>query len=309
MILQEEYELEYDLFLAEQDLYNSMIVSGCGIQNESVGLVSITEGVKETILSYIGKVTASLQKAWNSFKSIFEKEGDKNYLSGLQKKIKEGPEPKFTITNFPTYDIEKLKAIKIIPFDYETMKEDLDNKSEFLQKNYGQIYRDTEKSFSQNIEDYVTTYEDFHEVTKDDLINMLRFSRDYKKETETLQDNLNVINTANNSIENIAKSLPTETATSEAVILFESYLTEEENRKMEFKDDPDREKVGSSGSFVKRVSTYVSVSTDIISTKMKIIRRKYALSMRTLKHYMKPPKEDQNREQEQTVQVKTQIEV
>ena len=309
MILQEEYELEYDLFLAEQDLYNSMIVSGCGIQNESVGLVSITEGVKETILSYIGKVTASLQKAWNSFKSIFEKEGDKNYLSGLQKKIEEGPEPKFTITNFPTYDIEKLKAIKVIPFDYETMKEDLDSKSEFLQKNYGQIYRDTEKSFSQNIEDYVTTYEDSHEVTKDDLINMLRFSRDYKKETETLQDNLNVINTANNSIENIAKSLPTETATSEAVILFESYLTEEENRKMEFKDDPDREKVGSSGSFVKRVSTYVSVSTDIVSTKMKIIRRKYALSMRTLKHYMKPPKEDQNREQEQIVQVKTQVEV
>ena len=78
---------------------------------------------------------------------------------------------------------------------------------------------------------------------------------------------------------------------------------------MEFKDDPDREKVGSSGSFVKRVSTYVSVSTDIVSTKMKIIRRKYALSMRTLKHYMKPQKEDQNREQEQTVQVKTQIEV
>ena len=309
MILQEEYELEYDLFLAEQDLYNSMIVSGCGIQNESVGLVSITEGVKETILLYIGKVTASLQKAWNSFKSIFEKEGDKNYLSGLQKKIEEGPEPKFTITNFPTYDIEKLKGIKVIPFDYDTMKEDLDNKSEFLQKNYGQIYRDTEKSFSQNIEDYVTTYEDSHEVTKDDLISMLRFSRDYKKETETLQDNLNVINTANNSIENIAKSLPTETATSEAVILFESYLTEEENRKMEFKDDPDREKVGSSGSFVKRVSTYVSVSTDIVSAKMKIIRRKYALSMRTLKHYMKPPKEDQNREQEQTVQVKTQVEV
>ena len=309
MILQEEYELEYDLFLAEQDLYNSMIVSGCGIQNESVGLVSITEGVKETILSYIGKVTASLQKAWNSFKSIFEKEGDRNYLSGLQKRIEEGPEPKFTITNFPIYDIEKLKGIKVIPFDYETMKEDLDNKSEFLQKNYGQIYRDTEKSFSQNIEDYVTTYEDSHEVTKDDLISMLRFSRDYKKETETLQDNLNVINTANNSIENIAKSLPTETATSEAVILFESYLTEEENRKMEFKDDPDREKVGSSGSFVKRVSTYVSVSTDIVSTKMKIIRRKYALSMRTLKHYMKPQKEDQNREQEQTVQVKTQIEV
>ena len=53
MILQEEYELEYDLFLAEQDLYNSMIVSGCGIKKKSVGLVSITEGVKELILSYI----------------------------------------------------------------------------------------------------------------------------------------------------------------------------------------------------------------------------------------------------------------
>ena len=56
MIYREEYELNYELFLAEQELYTNLIDYGFGIFTESVGLISITEAVKGTILNYINKI-------------------------------------------------------------------------------------------------------------------------------------------------------------------------------------------------------------------------------------------------------------
>ena len=134
LIYREEYELNYELFLAEQELYTNLIDYGFGIFTESVGLISITEAVKGTILNYINKIIKGIQNAWNKFKAIFNKKEDKDYLANLKEKIQKGPEPKFTVTNYPNYDIQKLNDIKLIPFNYEEMKDDLDNKSDFLKK-------------------------------------------------------------------------------------------------------------------------------------------------------------------------------
>lgn len=308
MIYREEYELNYELFLAEQELYTNLIDYGFGIFTESVGLISITEAVKDTILTYINKVIKGIQNAWNKFKSIFNKKEDRDYLANLKEKIQKGPEPKFAVTNYPNYDIQKLNDIKLIPFNYEEMKDDLDNKSDFLKKYYPQVFRDEEKSFSQNIESYVTKIEDNHQISKDDLIDMVDYARDRKQDMDTLEANLEIVNHSTRNIENIANSLSSQETTQEASFLFESYLMEADEKRMEFKDDPDRQKAQDTGSFTKRISNYISICTDIITTKMKIIRRRYALSMRTLKHYMAPPKEEK-KEETQTTQSQTQIEV
>ena len=56
MINLEEYELKYNLFLAEQELYTNMINIGGSCIYESVGLISIQESLKDTVINYLEKL-------------------------------------------------------------------------------------------------------------------------------------------------------------------------------------------------------------------------------------------------------------
>ena len=70
MINLEEYELKYNLFLAEQELYTNMINIGGSCIDESVGLISIQESLKDTVINYLEKLRESLMKVFQRFKEI-----------------------------------------------------------------------------------------------------------------------------------------------------------------------------------------------------------------------------------------------
>ena len=70
MILVEDYQLNYELFLAEQELFEKTIGFSEQFVNESIGLISLKESMMDTIKNYLGTVIESIQRAWNRFKEI-----------------------------------------------------------------------------------------------------------------------------------------------------------------------------------------------------------------------------------------------
>ena len=57
-----DIELEYNNFLAEQELYDNLISLGASVCNESCGLLLIQEDYKETVNKYIDKIATGIQK-------------------------------------------------------------------------------------------------------------------------------------------------------------------------------------------------------------------------------------------------------
>ena len=67
----EDYDISYNLFLAEQEMFTSLAQIEYSICNESVNLVSLQEGVKETVMNYLQKIMTQIQKIWAKFQSNF----------------------------------------------------------------------------------------------------------------------------------------------------------------------------------------------------------------------------------------------
>ena len=295
MIIREMYEFDYELFLAEQELYESLIDYGAIVATESYGLFLLNEGVKETILKYLERVGASIGKVWGSFKNTLENTKDKAYLKLIESKINDA-DPKFTISNFPTYNIARLNEIKTEQLNFEEMKDDLVSKEAFISKHYPNIRLDDKnKSFKDAIRSYCLTKREDTRCTKELLKSMYKFcSNDYNESMRSIQDDLKKYNTSAKNIQNLVNQVTSaETTQNECVSVFESYLYEAENdqnnTKVEYKDDPDAKQKGQGNNDItKKITVFVQITTDILSAKLSVVKEIYQLYMNTLHHYIKP---------------------
>lgn len=292
----ESYELYNEIFLAESELFESMVSFGSDIVNESGALISINEGVKETLSKYIEKITAAIQKAWEKFKELVMDTKDDAWLKLFQKKITTG-EPSFTINNFPQYDMNKLGSYKLIPFNYEEMKDSLSSKDAFISKYYGDL--SGEGSISEKLERLVIKSRQDTKCTSELLKDIYKFcAADVKAEISKIEVDLKTINNSNQNIERLLNSITTDQGVKEAVALYESYLLEEDNSqdksdKMSFTDDKsssDDTNKNDNSAMVKSIQVYMSGSTDILSAKMKILKDMKKEYMSILKHFVGPEK-------------------
>ena len=296
MIIKEIYEFDYELFLAEQELYESMIDYGSVVTRESYGLFLLNEGVKETIMGYLTRVSGSITKVWNNLKDYIKKyrdERDGEFLKEIAPKINDA-NPKFTMTNFPTYDMNNINNIKVIPLNFEQMKDDLVNKETFINKYYPNIkLTDQNKNFKDAIRSFCITKREDTRCTKEILKTMYDFcNTDYTKLRDSIQGDIEKYNTSSDNIKNLVNQVTSsETPQNECVSIYESYLMEAEtdsnSTKVQFKDDPDAKQDGQGdNNITKKITVYVQVTTDILSAKMKMIQDIYKLYMSTLRHYI-----------------------
>lgn len=312
MITLEDYELQYNLYLAESELFNNLISLGEEVVNESSGLMSIQEGVKETVINYLSKISTAIQEAWNKFKEILTRGADIAYLKSIEKRM-QNAECNFTAT-YTEYDMNKLNGIKLIPFNYEDMKESLSSKEDFLAKYYPDIKLDEKnKSVKEVVQSICVKSRDEVKCDGQLLKKMYRFvTVDYKAEMSKLEADLKTVNTSNKNIQNLVSTvMPAETASNEAAIVYESYILEADDNKeedkttgkVEFKDPPKDEnntnenKSTNKESITKAVTTYCSVSTDILTGKMKVVKDMYSAYMTIIKHYIHPPKKEKENEE------------
>ena len=301
----DNYELSYTLFLTESELFENLTNLGTSIIVESSNLELVQEGVKETILKYIEKISTAISKVWEKFKSIFENEKDKIYLKSISDKM-QNPDPKFTMTNFPTYTFQKIESIKLVPFNYEEMKESLVSREDFLDKYYGAI--DRNKSIIDSLRDMCITSRADTKCTAQLLKDMYKFClSDFKSHVDKIEADLKIVNTSNKNIESMVNSIVSSTQESVSILEAVLFEAEEDEKKVEFKDDPNAKTEGHGKTeVVKHVTTYVKVSTDILTAKMNLYKEVYSLYMKTIKHYIKPAKEEsEDNESVQSTETKT----
>ena len=289
-----EYQLKYELFLAEQELNNNMILFGSDLISESAGLFYINEGVKETILKYVNRVSGAIQHSWETFKGIVTRTIDEGYLKLVKEKIEETKDPGFTIINYKDYDISKLDSINLIPFNYEEMKMYLNSKELFMTKYYTDLNaRSVGSTLREQMNNMVIKSIKDTRCTKEILQSMYNFvTSDYKAYMDKIEADLKTVNTSNKNIEAMVKTVIS--AENEAAIIFESYLYEAEDsnndKKAKFKDDENRQ--DNNSNLTKHVTTYMKASTDILTAKMKIVKDMYAQDMETIRHFVKPSAKD-----------------
>lgn len=307
----ENYQIEYDLFVAESELFNSIISIGSLALNESVGLIYIEEGVKETITNYISKITEAIQKAWERFKELVTRKADQIYLKSIEKKM-ENPDPHFTITNYPEYDIGFIESIEIVQFEYESMKQYLDNPSDYCKQYYSNIMKDPTLRIKENIEKTVLKSKHDKKCTADLLKGMYKFVKDvFPKKIADIENDLKKFNASNKNIQSMISQVTSAETTQEAVILYLSEADEQDkDEKTEFKDDPEAKK-NDNKSITKHVTTYLKVSTDIITAKMYVYKEVYNFYMKTIKHYVAPDKKKDKEEKSETNNTnnKTQVDI
>lgn len=286
--LLEEYKLEYDLFLAEEEMFNSLIQLGSTCINESVGLISINEGFKETIGKYIEKIWVALQKAWTRFKEIVKNGPSIAFLKSIEKKM-ENPEPNgIIINNHYDYNLSKIDGIKIIPFNYEQMKDSLGSNSDFESKYYSQ-YKVNDKSLKESIISTSYTILDKEKCTSEMLKNMYSFcTKDFLPAIDKLENEMKTMETNKKNITNLVNSINPTQATKESFAIYESYIHEGEEEKKSTSFENPSGAGGDNSQIVTHVKTYLSVSTDIISAKMKCYRDAYAYNIKVIRNYIKP---------------------
>lgn len=320
MIIEETYQFNYELFLAEQEMYESLVEYGAVVSRESYGLFLLNEGVKDVVVGYLQKVGESISKVWNKFKEIFNNEKDKVYLKSIQEKINSA-DPKFTIGNFPTYNLSRLNEIKTVELNFEQMKDDLTSKETFVSKYYPNIkIDDNNKKFKDAIQTYCLEKREDTRCTPELLKEMYRYClNDYQNSIKSIEDDLKRYNTSSKNIQNLVNQVSSaETSQTECVAIYESFLLEADNdqksNKVEFKDDPDAKQQGQgSNDITKKITTFVKITTDILSAKMSMTREIYRLYMDTIRHYIKPTKaqkeEDKKQESNNTNNGSVEVEI
>lgn len=312
----EEEKLFESLYNTYRKTYNDL--SELDNLSESVGLIALNEAENAKITVYIQKVFNNITKAWNTFKNKMDdlrKKAVSKFTNKFRQSAEELPEDlQFEVRNLPTLADERFNTVKVMPFNYAEMKGNLDSVKQFVSKYYPNININDDEHFKTALERYLIKDTSTVKVTKqyilEQVIPILETSDNViedsaKSDIDTLNKSSDAMsNLTNNSTEG---STTTTTNTNVEVQQNSSIISNKnlntiieadgnnDNKKIEIVDDENRTAAVNKKSILKEISIYLTVSSSIVSTKMKLIRQKEVTAFRILAHAFTPPKK--NKEQ------------
>jgi hypothetical protein len=290
----DDYELSYNLFLAEQELFNDMTRLEYCVVSESTTLELLQEGVKETIMNYLRKIMTQIQKIWSKFKSgVTSKVA--NYLSSkVEPLFKVANDTDFIVKNYVEYDMNKLNNYNIAVFDYsDQTKEKYKSEAEYIKRTYPDLDVNIKKSLLEK----VTSTTDSFRITKEILIKDIYgyCKAGYKKDIEDISEDIDHLNNSSKNITAMVNSVSTAQETVNMWLnLSLGVVTEaeEDNKKMSFEDNYG-EKSGDNakadkakGEITTAVTVYMSSNTKLLSAKMYVVNKKFSTCMKILKHFV-----------------------
>lgn len=300
-----EYTLKYDLFLAEQDMFREIIAIGaCESVVESVTeLHVVQEALKESVQKYVKKVIEGLQKAWNKFKEAISKVLEGKILQSAKEKINNF-NGSFKINNYPTVDMQAFDNIDIVPFNYENMKDSLDNKESFIKTHLKNIYFQGQ-DLKESIRNKVITGNSDVVADKTLLNSIYDFCTDnFNRHRKSLEDDITNINNSstniNNQMNTIIDAEYTPISASANMLCKNIYLRalseaddQDKNELMTFQDrdgevtNPNDSKANDEKqSFLKRIGVYFGVMCDIIATKLELLLEIMKNRMSVIRHFL-----------------------
>ena len=290
-----DYGLSVDLFIAENDFFIECIQNGMNSLSEFADIPGSSESMPRRIKKYIQKVTASLQKAWDKFKIKTATKKDVQFINSNLKKLSRKTNITFTINNYPSYDIIEFKNIKIMPFNYDQMKDNLNSPKEYMNHYYPSfkekdVWKSMKKNIINNSSNVVCGYNQSVKVVEFEIKGFYECRNQIEKD-------ITIINNANTTIESMINVAG---AANESTMFYESMILEapiqgandDKDKKMTFSNgtsttDPnDKEKKNKKSNILKAINSYMKVSADIISSKMKIMSRMYYDYYYILEYYI-----------------------
>jgi hypothetical protein len=160
------------------------------------------------------------------------------------------------------------------------------------------------------------------EVNRDFLVDKFNFcATEYYKYKESIEADLNSLNTINKMILNLSNILP-ENESVDFKTVYESMIFEapidlnkkDDKKSMGFSDSSGEKlksgKNNNQSMFIKRIALYMSVTTDIISGKMKVLNKAYKDYMRILNvAYKQSGSNNSETQQVDYRNLKTQVEI
>lgn len=321
----EDYDISYNLFLAEQEMFTSLAqIEYNNICNESVNLVALQEGVKETVMNYLQKIMTQIQKIWAKFQSNFSAK----VATFLEKKVlplfDKADKAEFIINNYREYDLSKLDNYVIKPFDYnDQTKDDYSSVSNIINKQFHGLLKEGSTDLKQALTDQISKVIPQYKVTKDIIVkDIYAYCKEgYKENVSSIEKD---INSLNNSSKTITSMVSTVMSAQEALELWDNMslhiLTEDKEEKMTFTDTSgetsgeDKKADESKTKITSAVTTYMTASTKLLSAKMSMVNGKFNSCMKILTHFVSfyaknktavvPPKKESTPTEAPTVNTK-----
>lgn len=338
--LQDEFNFDILLILAEQEMFENF----SGLMLESADVEVLNEGIRETIMNYVQKIVLGIQKVWDKFINLFSQKELEYLKTKVKPMIEKSPDLSFTINNYKSYDYPKMNDIRVVPFDYERMKENLNSVNEFINAEYGgKLNLENSKNVKEALMKYMNfKVEEQYKVGQKELEKIYEFAViDYFEYRKNVQEDIEVLNRSNESIKNMLNQVvdaenqqnaanesfefatdmflheaPNETGTNNNNDPAKSSMsfTDGENNKTNpnNKEQADRRK-----TVTKSVTTYMSASTKILSAKMSILSKSKRETFMILNHFynskktnataVEPKNKTENINTDQAAQVNTEI--
>lgn len=317
MVSREDYNIDYAIYLAESETIES-IVKESSVVNESI----IQEGFKDTIMKYMEKIVTGIQNAWNKFKRGLPTEQDKQFLRQISGKV-DTYNGSVNIKNYETFKLDKFNAYTLKPFNYAEMKEYLKTKNDFVAHYYPDLAG--EAGVKKSMMSIIVDIQDNAVCDNGMVQNMFKFcNSDYETYKTKISNDIDVINATKNEITSSVTNMqdsesPNTNATATSTVTaqnagyeflsaLDSILNEVNTKETEAKNisknkmkitdndgnDASNKAKSESQQFTKAVTNYMKASTEIMSTKMKIINRCYRNNMFILKNVIPVNKKNKN---------------
>ena len=305
----DEIQLEYNNFLAEQELFDNLIFLGSSVQHEGTRLLLIQEDYKNSVNKYIDKIVTGIQQAWENFKNKVVESPMKKILERIKGKIN-SYDGNTEVQYWHTYDTTKFEALKMVNFNLDLIKS-CGDKITYYEKVYPGFMVNKDKSLKENIIDQIINTQDTHVITKDEMVAMYDFFvNQFSAATKKLEDDLKRLNTNINTLKSsINVTAPgaqiTTTVTQQTTVTTgaeansESYLPidtltaihesilledkEDTKSTTVVKDDENKENGGEQKNNIKYMNWYLAGNTDVFSSKMKILRQRFLDYIRIFK--------------------------
>ena len=292
-------ELDYNIYLAEQEFYSNLITFRSKAINESCGLITLNEDFRENIRNYITKIVTAIQGAWNKFMNKIIQSPNKKYLESIGKQVATW-EGEVEVKNFPNLNNDNFRNLQLVNYNPDEIN-NFKTKDDIIQAKFSNIQRNEGESFKTACYNFMNANKVNGIMNGNDI--RLVYNIAYKginSASKILENNITEFNNTikaiqSNISENNNNYFDKDISKNDMSILVESYLMEADD-KVEINTGVDGTTSGV--NLARNINNLIAINTDILSSKMKYLRTQYMWCIKLLKSLFKADKNDQSNEQQ-----------
>ena len=308
-----ERQLQYEIFLAEESMRMSLkrLSDQAKYVTEAADMIILNESVVEVIKKYLKTVTASIQKAWNSFKKKIDMKiihlvidnNEKLLTSDFKMKLPDDYEyPEINVWN----DINQNCTIEnniLTTANYKQMTQYLETPEDFLKQFYPNfIEQDNGKQMRlvDVFEKRCFTRASDQSVVDANLINEYKeFLLDYENQINGIQADIDSINKVNQNIDQMLREL----GLSESTVFIGNLLLEaggnqqqqntnptnnnENNNKFRNADPNAANQTGNNTKDRQYIVNYYKAMTQILTAKMRTCNKVKSNALRIVTNFVR----------------------